>query len=203
MNFQELNYVKWGLAGSNARWQPKLLETARELAAFNPACLPVAVAYADWQLALAPTPDAILAFVRDYAWPVFLLDTWRKDGRTLLDWLSLEEIRRLCERCRRDGIQLALAGSLEAEWLEPRALGYRGMARIHLGDLGGLDDLEHRVAVPVGHGLERTIQPEVRLACGRIGPMAGKAILGEDGSHVPVVGGFRHHARLRGPAGGS
>jgi len=112
LNFQELNYVKWGLAGTNARWKPKLLDAARELAAFNPTCLPVAVAYADWQLALAPTPDAILAFVRDYAWPVFLLDTWRKDGRTLLDWVSLEEIRRLCERCRQDGIQLALAGSL-------------------------------------------------------------------------------------------
>ena len=50
---------------------------------------------------------------------------------------------------------LALAGSLEAEWLEPRALGYRGMARIHLGDLGGLDDLERGIAVAERLGLSR------------------------------------------------
>src|SRR5260370_22224060 len=112
LNFQELNYVKWGLAGTNARWKPKLLDAARELAAFNPTCLPVAVAYADCQLALAPTPDAILDFVRDYAWPVFLLDTWSKDGSTLLDWLALEELRRFCEVCRKDVIPMARAGPL-------------------------------------------------------------------------------------------
>jgi len=50
---------------------------------------------------------------------------------------------------------LALAGSLKAEWLEPRALGYRGMARIHLGDLGGLDDLERGIAVAERRGLSR------------------------------------------------
>jgi len=50
---------------------------------------------------------------------------------------------------------LALAGSLEAEWLEPRALGYRGMARIHLGDLGGLADLERGIAVAERRGLSR------------------------------------------------
>jgi uncharacterized protein (UPF0264 family) len=135
-NFQELNYVKWGLglAGSDARWQPNLLKNVRELAAFNPACLPVAVAYADWPLAQAPTPDAILTFVQDYKWPVFLLDTWKKNGRTLLDWLSLEEIRRFCERCRQDGIQVALAGSLGIDQisallaLEPDIFAVRGAA---------------------------------------------------------------------------
>jgi len=153
LNFQELNYVKWGLAGSNARWQPKLLETARELAAFNPACLPVAVAYADWQLALAPTPDAILAFVRDYAWPVFLLDTWRKDGRTLLDWVSLEEIRRLCEWCRRDGIQLALAGSLGMDQigallsLEPDIFAVRGAACQKSDRTGTIDPCRVRLLI--------------------------------------------------------
>jgi tetratricopeptide (TPR) repeat protein len=53
------------------------------------------------------------------------------------------------------GRAIALARSLEAEWLEPRALGYRGMARIHLGDLGGLDDLERGVAVAERLGLSR------------------------------------------------
>ncbi len=153
LNFQELNYVKWGLAGTNARWKPKLLETARELAAFNPACLPVAVAYADWRLAQAPTPDAILAFARDYAWPVFLLDTWRKDGRTLLDWLSLEELRRFCELCRKDGIQMALAGSLGMDQisvllpLEPDLFAVRGAACRKNNRTGTIDPCRVRLLI--------------------------------------------------------
>ena len=37
---------------------------------------------------------------------------------------------------------LDLAAKLDAEWLVPRALSYRGMARCYVGDLGGLDDLQ-------------------------------------------------------------
>src|SRR5207302_6134760 len=80
-----LNYVKWGLAGAGPRWQQMLLNAASTCQFFSPSCLPVAVAYADWQTAQAPTPDAVLAFVRNHSWPIFLLDTWQKDGRTLLD----------------------------------------------------------------------------------------------------------------------
>jgi class 3 adenylate cyclase/tetratricopeptide (TPR) repeat protein len=50
---------------------------------------------------------------------------------------------------------LVLAGSLEAEWIEPRALGYRGMARIHRGDLMGIDDLERGIALAERGGLSR------------------------------------------------
>ena len=42
----------------------------------------------------------------------FLLDTWCKDGRSLLHWLSLEEIRSLTERCRAADVAIALAGGL-------------------------------------------------------------------------------------------
>jgi uncharacterized protein (UPF0264 family) len=43
---------------------------------------------------------------------VFLLDTWEKNGQTLLDWLSPAAIDRLCQRCRKAGVRVALAGSL-------------------------------------------------------------------------------------------
>jgi uncharacterized protein (UPF0264 family) len=42
----------------------------------------------------------------------FLLDTWQKDGSTLLDCLTLTEIARLRERCGVAGVPIALAGSL-------------------------------------------------------------------------------------------
>jgi class 3 adenylate cyclase/tetratricopeptide (TPR) repeat protein len=41
---------------------------------------------------------------------------------------------------------LALAGSIGAEWVTPRALSYRGMARAQLGEPGGIDDLEEAIA---------------------------------------------------------
>jgi uncharacterized protein (UPF0264 family) len=43
---------------------------------------------------------------------VLLLDTWHKDGSTLLDWLSPGEILEIRDRCRTAGVRLALAGSL-------------------------------------------------------------------------------------------
>jgi (5-formylfuran-3-yl)methyl phosphate synthase len=134
LGLQKINYVKWGLAKSGPDWPRRLIQTARDHAILNPAYVPVAVAYADWQQAQAPPPDAVWAFVQEQAWPVFLLDTWKKDGQTLLDWLSLEEIRRLCHQCHLKSIRVALAGSLGMDHirtllpLEPDIVAVRGAA---------------------------------------------------------------------------
>jgi uncharacterized protein (UPF0264 family) len=80
------------------------------------------VAYADWQRAAAPSPQQVCAFACRQRWSVFLIDTWLKDGTTLLDWLPLAELQRLCRSCRQDGVRVALAGSLglsEVEALRP------------------------------------------------------------------------------------
>jgi uncharacterized protein (UPF0264 family) len=54
----------------------------------------------------------VLRFVQDHGWDTLLLDTWCKDGRTLLDWLPKGLIFKLREACQGAGIRLALAGSL-------------------------------------------------------------------------------------------
>jgi uncharacterized protein (UPF0264 family) len=72
----------------------------------------VAVAYADWQRACAPPPDHVFRFARDHGWNTLLVDTWKKDGTTLLDWLPLPDVVRLGQQSRDAGIRLALAGSL-------------------------------------------------------------------------------------------
>jgi (5-formylfuran-3-yl)methyl phosphate synthase len=57
----------------------------------------------------------------------FLLDTWRKDGKTLLDHLSPAEIDSLLRQAHAGGIAIALAGSLgwpEIETLLPLAPDY-------------------------------------------------------------------------------
>jgi uncharacterized protein (UPF0264 family) len=111
-----LAYVKWGLAGYEGRgkrgWTRELFGAMRLLAERQPSCRAVAVAYADWRRARAPTPKEVCSFAVGQPVGAFLLDTWQKDGSTLLDWLPVEEIARLSERCRAAGVPVALAGSL-------------------------------------------------------------------------------------------
>jgi uncharacterized protein (UPF0264 family) len=109
-----LRYVKWGLAGygDDAGWRTDLAASRAALEETAPGCEAVAVAYADWQSARAPRPDHVVALARAEAWPALLLDTWAKDGRTLLDWLTVTEVHRLAQACREARVRVALAGSL-------------------------------------------------------------------------------------------
>ncbi len=109
-----LAYVKWGLASAASSWPLLLCEATRRMTEQLPNCRAVAVAYADWQRAAAPRPEEVCSFALEKAMGAFLLDTWNKDGSTLLDWLPLNEIERLRNRCRAAGIPMALAGSLGA-----------------------------------------------------------------------------------------
>ena len=111
-----LAYLKWGLAGCGrlAHWPKQLAEAITRLPEANPLGQAVAVAYADWQRADAPRPDAVCDFACTHACGALLLDTWGKDGTTLLDWLTLAQINRLTQTCRAARVRIALAGSLGA-----------------------------------------------------------------------------------------
>ncbi len=115
-----LAFVKWGLSGclTQIRWRDELATMFDHVRRLRPGCLPVVVAYADWQPAESPPPAAVCAFACDYRAAGFLIDTWTKDGRNLLDWLAVAEIGRLRERCRAAGVRVALAGSLDRAQIE-------------------------------------------------------------------------------------
>jgi (5-formylfuran-3-yl)methyl phosphate synthase len=150
-----LDYVKWGLAGwgNDSRWHKILQEAAavQASAAWGDGCRPVAVAYADWQVAEAPSVAEVSAFVRSQGFPAILIDTWQKDGRTLLDWLSLGQIEQLCQECQAAGTRVALAGSLgpaqirllraiEPDWFAVRGAACRG-GRMGMIDVGAVRSL--------------------------------------------------------------
>jgi len=111
-----LTYLKWGLSRyedwEGDVWQDELGAAIGELARQQLKPRVVAVAYADWRRARAPTPRKVCSFAATHPVGAFLIDTWKKDGSTLLDWLPLHEIERLCARCRAAGVPVALAGSL-------------------------------------------------------------------------------------------
>ncbi|HEY1381627.1 MAG TPA: (5-formylfuran-3-yl)methyl phosphate synthase, partial [Gemmataceae bacterium] len=77
-----------------------------------------AVVYADAVRAAAPPPLAVVDFARRYGRRsrvrAVLFDTFQKDGSTLLDWLSVEELTGMVGTCRSAGVRVALAGSLTA-----------------------------------------------------------------------------------------
>jgi uncharacterized protein (UPF0264 family) len=107
-----LNFIKWGLAGLGGEtpWRDALARAAGGL--HSTSCRPVVAAYADWRRAKAPRPEEVCTFACEQHWGAFLLDTWQKDGRTLLDFLTPPEVADLAQRCRAAGVRVALAGSL-------------------------------------------------------------------------------------------
>lgn len=111
-----LSYLKWGLhryeRWENDVWQDELAIVMHHLADRQTKARVVAAAYADWRRARAPTPESVCAFATAHPVGAFLIDTWKKDGSTLLDWLPLAVLERLRERCRAAGVPIALAGSL-------------------------------------------------------------------------------------------
>jgi uncharacterized protein (UPF0264 family) len=136
-----LSYAKWGLAGCSSTgttdWRQALRESAVRLAQADPGCRLVTAAYADWQRAGSPSPEVVCAAVEEEGWGVVLLDTWGKDGSTLLDWMPADAVARLCRRCRAGGVRIALAGSLdvpqitllrqaEPDWFAVRGAACRG-----------------------------------------------------------------------------
>ena len=109
-----LSYVKWGLAGyqHTPGWGEDLLDTRRQV----PARIAVAmVAYADWQRAKSVPPAEVAKFARRYRYQALLLDTWGKDGKTLLNFLKPDEVAELVAGLRAGGVKVALAGSLGLE----------------------------------------------------------------------------------------
>jgi uncharacterized protein (UPF0264 family) len=108
-----LSYVKWGLAGCahHNDWPHRLVAKAQSLPI---TCRPVMAAYADWRRSESPTVEEACAFACERPMGAFLIDTWRKDGTTLLDHLRSKEIEQLVHRCRDARVPIALAGSLGA-----------------------------------------------------------------------------------------
>ena len=110
----KLDYVKWGLANYTPTpgWGEDILDTRRELPAGMEM---VAVAYADWERAKSVPPAEIVKFAKRFRFKAFLLDTWNKDGKTLLDFLKPAAIAELLESVGRVGIKSAIGGSLRPE----------------------------------------------------------------------------------------
>jgi uncharacterized protein (UPF0264 family) len=124
-------YLKLGFAGV-----PSLERLAPSLAGAVQAAGPrrlVAVGYGDDVAAGAPPAEEVLRAAIAARTHGFLLDTWHKDGRSLLDHVSTDRLAQLSTAARSAGLLFALAGSLDADAVSRVAaladiLGFRGAA---------------------------------------------------------------------------
>ena len=93
-------------------WGEDLLDTRRELPVGMEM---VAVAYADWERAKSVPPAEMVKFAKRFRFKAFLLDTWGKDGKTLLDFVTAAEVAEMVESLKRVEITVAIGGSLRPE----------------------------------------------------------------------------------------
>ncbi len=92
----------------------------------------IPVAYADAATCSAPDLEDVLQVAQQLSASYLLIDTFTKDGSSLLDWLSLETLRSTIAVARQFDCGIVLAGSLrlaDAQQLiplNPAALAIRG-----------------------------------------------------------------------------
>jgi (5-formylfuran-3-yl)methyl phosphate synthase len=127
-------YLKLGFAGERSvAGVSTLISAAHREAHPAPHAVVVPVAYADSVNACSPAPEDMLSAAVRAAAGAFLVDTYKKDGRGLLDWLDRDRLRSLAQRARAASVVFALAGSLDLEAIEQVAgladvVGVRGAA---------------------------------------------------------------------------
>jgi uncharacterized protein (UPF0264 family) len=106
-----IQFAKLGLAGMAAdrSWRGVWSGAWSQL---PPSLGRVAVAYADWQTAQAPSPSEITSAATSHSCAAVLLDTFDKSAGSLTDLWSVDAIAGFIDAVRRAGMLCVIAGSL-------------------------------------------------------------------------------------------
>ena len=105
-------FLKLGLAGTCRSGQNWRTEWQRVQASIHGQYSWVAVAYADHRAAAAPPVTEVLQAAIETRAAVLLIDTYVKDGTSLCDHLTCNELTHLRHETSQHSIQLALAGRI-------------------------------------------------------------------------------------------
>src|SRR5262249_12529444 len=130
----KVDYFKAGIYGPKTYEEALDLLTAivQTVRALSPQTRIVAAGYADWRRFDGIAPYPLVSAAKDADVDVVMVDTAIKDGTTLFDVMSFDEIRRFVQQARDCGLQVALAGSLkethlpQLAQLAPDIIGVRG-----------------------------------------------------------------------------
>jgi uncharacterized protein (UPF0264 family) len=130
------DYVKIGLRGemTDGAAAGLVAALARAVRAVSPRTRVIAAGFADASEAGGVGPERLVPIAVAGGADGLLVDTARKDGRRLLDWLAPDALARLAAAARRRGLLVGLAGSLRVDDLPvvaaagPDLVGVRGAA---------------------------------------------------------------------------
>ncbi len=114
-----VNYVKVGLGNLKTPDEAVnlLLNVAKTIKDHNRAIKVVAAGYADAEKISSINPLLISKVASAAGCDVAMMDTAVKDGKTLFDCLTIDQLRRFVVETHSCGLKAALAGSLKAECL--------------------------------------------------------------------------------------
>lgn len=108
-----VDYVKVGLLGPQTNAEALALLGAVKQATREMPAMVIAGAYADFQRAGTLDPKTLPGIAAAAGVRGCLVDTAIKDGKTLFDFISPEELRSLAEEAHAAGLLFAIAGALE------------------------------------------------------------------------------------------
>lgn len=112
-----LSYAKLGLAGAGGT--PRWWRSWEQAWSGLPSRVGrVGVLYADWQVANTPPPEEALRVFAAAACSAVLVDTFAKDGRSLLDCIAPADLSGWVGQAREAGSAVVLAGSLSIRSLD-------------------------------------------------------------------------------------
>lgn len=114
-----VKYVKAGLHGSRTTDEGIELMRAvvRTCKEFDPSITVVTAGYADYQRFGGLSPEALVEIAARSESNMVMLDTFMKDGKSLFDALSDEQLEKFVSSAHARGLKVALAGSIRAEHL--------------------------------------------------------------------------------------
>jgi uncharacterized protein (UPF0264 family) len=113
------DFVKVGLHGPRSEAEAVTLLREVQQAVCGYATAVIAAAYADFQRAGTLNPNCLPRIAATSGVKGCLLDTAIKDGRTLFDFITLQELRLLSEEAHAAGLLFGLAGALREQDLPP------------------------------------------------------------------------------------
>jgi (5-formylfuran-3-yl)methyl phosphate synthase len=127
-------YVKAGLHGVHTYAEAKAMMQAvvQACKSYRPTTTVVAAGYADYRRFGGLPTGELVAAARDAGADLVMVDTAIKDGTTLFDALSVEEIAAFVQAAQAAGLRVALAGSIQQahlpllKELQPDVVGVRG-----------------------------------------------------------------------------
>ncbi len=114
-----VNYIKAGLLGLKTSGEAVLLmrNVARSVRDFDSSIKVVATGYADAARVGSVNPLLMPKIADEAECDFAMLDTAVKDGKTLFDYLTIEQLRSFVDEAHDNGLQVALAGALKKEHL--------------------------------------------------------------------------------------